>query len=74
MFSSEKKEQVEEYLEFMGLVLVRGDQIGPTFNLRRNSSVSSALDRVRKKLDADRKFRKRVAVIKEKIHKGQTEI
>ena len=47
--------------------------IGIVFNLKKDSSVSSVLERVQKKLGQDKKFRKRVEQIKDKIHKGQTE-
>lgn len=48
-------------------------KIGERFNLRKDSSVSSVLERVQKKVDKDKKFSKRVEKIKEKLYKGQTE-
>ena len=52
---------------------LRGDRlpdIGKVFNLNRNSSVSSAIERVRKRLEKDTSFQKKINTIKEKVYKG----
>ncbi|MBW1678651.1 MAG: transposase, partial [Deltaproteobacteria bacterium] len=46
--------------------------IGSEFNLNRHSSVSSVLERTRKRLKEDRKFQKRIEKIEEMLAKGQT--
>lgn len=55
---------------------LKGDplnKIGRVFNLKRDSSVSSAIERVNKKLEKDKKLRERVREIEENLYKGQTE-
>jgi len=47
-------------------------KIGKAFNLNRDSSVSSAIERVRKRIETDKAFQKRVNRIKEKFYKGHT--
>jgi hypothetical protein len=49
------------------------NKIGEAFNLNRDSSVSSTIERVKKRLEGDRAFKKRVNDIKEELYKGQTE-
>jgi REP element-mobilizing transposase RayT len=49
------------------------NKIGEAFNLNRDSSVSSAIERVRNRIEKDRAFRKRINAIKEVFYKGQTE-
>ena len=46
-------------------------KIGSEFNLARYSSVSSVLERTGKRLQKDRKFRKRIEKIRELLIKGQ---
>jgi len=46
-------------------------KIGSEFNLIRYSSVSSVIERTKKRLQKDRKFRKRIEKIKALIVKGQ---
>ncbi len=53
---------------------VRGEplmQIGEAFNLKRYSSVSSILERVNRRMNNDKSFRKRIEKIEEKVYKGQ---
>ena len=47
-------------------------RIGPEFGLKRYSSVSSVVMRMKTKLQKDRKFKERVADIENNILKGQT--
>ncbi len=47
--------------------------IGSNFGLRRYSSVSSAVHRVKRKQEKDRKLRKRIANVRKLINKGQKE-
>ena len=46
--------------------------IGSQFNLNRHSSVSSVLDRTRRRLKEDRRFQKRIEKIEKMLAKGQT--
>ena len=48
--------------------------IGSEFNLNNFSSVSSVVERVRKRRKGDRKFRVRVKKVEEILEKGQTKI
>ncbi len=50
------------------------ETIGKEFALNQFSSTSSAIERVKRQIVKDRKFRKRIKKIKLKIIKGQTEI
>jgi chromosomal replication initiation ATPase DnaA len=56
--------------------ILRGDslmRIGQKFGMTRYSSVSSAVDRSKKKPQNDSKFQKRLNEIVDLIKKGQTE-
>jgi len=49
-------------------------KIGALFNLKKHSSVSSAVERTKNRLEKDRTFRKRFDKINNMIYKGQSEI
>jgi hypothetical protein len=49
-------------------------RIGALFNLKKHSSVSSAVARIKNRLKTDRKFQKRFDKINDMIYKGQSEI
>lgn len=49
-------------------------KIGALFNLKKHSSVSSAVERIKSRLGKDRKFQKRFDKINNMIYKGQSEI
>ena len=49
-------------------------KIGPLFNLKRHSSVSSAVEGIKTRLRKDPKFQKRFDKIDNMIYKGQSEI